>query len=702
MADLKQTLIQLNENLSILREREARYAGNAPVELLNQITDHEQAIALTEQARQGQLSEPDWREALRPLLVNIRDRGEQAPETCGVSIGDVDGGIIGSIIAGGNVSNVQVAHGSNIAQASHGGKASVNVTDQRGQQISGDQYNVAGDQHNYQVEKESPAWRRWSIIVGIVTIIGVIATVLAVPQFNAVVFPERTITSTPLPVTLATEGESLILIATFHETGANKTEPHVKIKRAIEDAAKEVGLDTLRVEIEPTILTADQREEVEALGELYNAEMVIWGEDTGVQILVNFYNLKQRDFDAAKVEISEELRTQIVNPNAYAEFVLRDLPGQLTFLAFFTIGQALISKEEYVTARDVIEGGISSLAPNSKPEGLADAYFRVGWLYSGPLADSRFSIDNYSKTIRVDPAYAAAFVNRGSEYAKLGEYEKGLDDFNQALDLKPNLVEALVGRGGVYLLQENYQTALSDLNKALNLDPEYFGAYFNRGTIYNNLQNYEAALADFNYAVELNPDYAANYTSRGIVYYALQDYGAALADYTRAIELNPEDAIAYNNRGSIYNILQNYEAALADFSRAIELNPDYAGTLTGRGIVYYALQDYGAALADYTRAIELNPEDTVAYNNRVSIYNNILQDYEKALADFSRVIELAPEDAGAYYNRGFNYLAQGKSEQAIVDFETGLQFDTDPASRQRAEKTLAQLKAQLAHPPETK
>jgi len=37
-------LHKLHENLNILREREAKYAGNAPLDLLNQIDDHKQSF----------------------------------------------------------------------------------------------------------------------------------------------------------------------------------------------------------------------------------------------------------------------------------------------------------------------------------------------------------------------------------------------------------------------------------------------------------------------------------------------------------------------------------------------------------------------------------------------------------------------------------------------------------------------------------
>ena len=70
MIDFKDTLLKLNKNLNILKEREAKYAGNAPPELLNWIDDHQTAIELTEQALAGQVEEDEWREALKPLRVS--------------------------------------------------------------------------------------------------------------------------------------------------------------------------------------------------------------------------------------------------------------------------------------------------------------------------------------------------------------------------------------------------------------------------------------------------------------------------------------------------------------------------------------------------------------------------------------------------------------------------------------------------------
>lgn len=67
---LKRYLKILSKDLNILREREAKYGGNAPVELLNQIEDHQTAIALIETRLAGSISDEQLDEQLAPLNIS--------------------------------------------------------------------------------------------------------------------------------------------------------------------------------------------------------------------------------------------------------------------------------------------------------------------------------------------------------------------------------------------------------------------------------------------------------------------------------------------------------------------------------------------------------------------------------------------------------------------------------------------------------
>lgn len=72
MTTLKDILRKTRRNLRILQEREAKYGRDVPLELVNQIGDHEQAIVLLEETLAGEQTEvaiQRLKAALRPLLV---------------------------------------------------------------------------------------------------------------------------------------------------------------------------------------------------------------------------------------------------------------------------------------------------------------------------------------------------------------------------------------------------------------------------------------------------------------------------------------------------------------------------------------------------------------------------------------------------------------------------------------------------------
>ncbi len=73
-SELKQLLAQLQRQLNILREREAKFGGETPLALLNQLEDHVTAVAWVERCLAGEISAETLREKLEPLLLDL-DRG---------------------------------------------------------------------------------------------------------------------------------------------------------------------------------------------------------------------------------------------------------------------------------------------------------------------------------------------------------------------------------------------------------------------------------------------------------------------------------------------------------------------------------------------------------------------------------------------------------------------------------------------------
>lgn len=626
LTDYQAFLLKLHRNLNILREREAKYGGNAPLELLNQIEDHQQAIALTKQALEGEITEVEWKKTTKHLLA----------------------------FSGGQVVNIEA------------------------------ETYVAGDQitHIHTSPKEPPFWSHLSranlvlaAVVGVFSIVGAIAAVLAIPGFSDYVYNFFR----PLPFPPATDKETLIVIATFHHTeGIADTDAHNEIRRAIETAITELNVTNLRVEVEPTRLTGDDQDAARKLGERYGASMVIWGADTGVRVTVNFLNLKEPDYEAAAVKISETERTQLANPSAYARFITNDLPGQLTFLALFAVGQSYYIQADYPQAIRVIEKAVAVLPPQLAPtQGAAEAYFRLGWLYH---KQSQFNqaIVAYTEAIKhtYDPlAWPHAY--RAAAYYQQGNYEQAIADTNNAIKLDQkfdHISFVYIIRGAAYYQKENYQQAIADFTEAIELGAEDAATYFLRGLTYYGQGNYQQAISDYNNVIKLEPKKAEAYRNRGNAYRQLGKYQQATTDYNKAIDLDPNYVDAYNERGTAYQDLRNYQQAIADYTKAIELDPKYVGAYNNRGTAYADLGDYQQAIVDYTKAISLDRKSAGAYSNLGLAYAK-QGDYERAIVNCNKAIELDPELASAYQNRGFIYYKQGDYEQAIADFNKVIKLD---------------------------
>lgn len=374
----------------------------------------------------------------------------------------------------------------------------------------------------------------------------------------------------------AREGEVLIVIATFYVgRGAVDIEAHRQIQDKLLEQADLMELDNVRVEIEPTVLTSDEREEAERLGELYDANMIIWGEDVGIEVIVNFLNLNNPSALAAEVTIEEQLATQLADPPAYAQFMLFDLPEELTFYTFYALGQAYYDEGVYKEAIILVETAVTSVEKTQREiSELSSAYFYLGWLYHITNGDYAMVVDIFTQAITLDPQDAKAYNNRGIAYVEQGEIETAIEDFTQAIILDPQLASVYNNRGNAYTKLGEIETAIEDYSQAIILDPQDVNAYYNRGLAYFEQGEFEIAIEDFTQAITLDPQDAEAYYFRGIAYGDFGEFETAIEDFTQAIALNPQFAHAFGVRGLARREIGDLTEALPDFQQYLILKPN--------------------------------------------------------------------------------------------------------------------------------
>jgi tetratricopeptide (TPR) repeat protein len=194
----------------------------------------------------------------------------------------------------------------------------------------------------------------------------------------------------------------------------------------------------------------------------------------------------------------------------------------------------------------------------------------------------RRAITLLSALIKADPKDPAAYVNRGSVQATVGEMALAISDYNTAINLDPGAVEAWYDRGTTLISMNSYERATADLTEALRLKPDFAPAYCNRGFANFQLGRYDQALADYTKGLELDPkELTYCYFNRGTFSLTTGEYRKAVDDFTKALGQNPSNAAALSRRGQAFEGLGEVSRALEDFRAALQLNPELESAKEG-------------------------------------------------------------------------------------------------------------------------
>lgn len=364
-----------------------------------------------------------------------------------------------------------------------------------------------------------------------------------------------------------------------------------------------------------------------------------------------------------------------------------------------------------------------------KSEYLATAHFKraQAWFETG---DKARAIADYSESLRLNPAQAAAYNNRG---IALEDDAHAIADFTEALARDPKLVVAYRNRGHRWDSLAEHARAIADYTRIIDLDPLDAGAYFRRGLGEFNLRQYDLAALDFRAMLGLRP--ASAYA---IIWRYLSDARiSGPIDAGRELEAGAKDLDRTKWPGPVAHFLAGWLGAddlrrsakqgdaktqveqtcevdhylgqwhllhrRADearrlFERAVATCPktfhEYRGAVA-------ALKPPGDASAasdadrDICNRIESIPGDLIAACTRVAASGQLdaaalaglyhrrgqafakLENWQRAIADFTEVLRRDPDNARVYADRGDAWHAEGDTYKAMADYNASLHLALD-------------------------
>jgi ankyrin repeat protein len=180
------------------------------------------------------------------------------------------------------------------------------------------------------------------------------------------------------------------------------------------------------------------------------------------------------------------------------------------------------------------------------------------------------------KAISADSRNPAAYVQLALIHAAMGDDNKARMAVEEALKIDPNYAPAHQQRGSQLRRAKDFEGAIRQAKLALSLKPDReFEAYshITLGRTYEELQRYDEALNEYREAIRSNPGDGSLSGTLGSAFFSLKRYGEAETAFRRAVEIDPQDSSSVINLASALFNQAKRDDAIKYYQEYLRLDP---------------------------------------------------------------------------------------------------------------------------------
>jgi len=182
----------------------------------------------------------------------------------------------------------------------------------------------------------------------------------------------------------------------------------------------------------------------------------------------------------------------------------------------------------------------------------------------------------YARVIQIAPEWYGTYVNVGSIYDEIGQFEKAIDPLQKSIAIRPSY-PGYVNLGASYFGLRRFDDAAKAYQEAIKLDPQQQVTWGNLG----------AALY---YGGKKDESMVPNRKAADL---ALED-----------LKVNPRDADLLSTVAGYYSVLGDRKKALLYLSQALQYGHNDKGILLDAAGVYNQLGETGLAIEWLGKAVQ--------------------------------------------------------------------------------------------------
>jgi tetratricopeptide (TPR) repeat protein len=291
---------------------------------------------------------------------------------------------------------------------------------------------------------------------------------------------------------------------------------------------------------------------------------------------------------------------------------------------------------------------------------------------AAPILEHAVELDQKSPAAAYQLALVLQRINRVQEAIGL---------LNVVVEKEPENTDALVNLGMALSQAHQAADAVPYLQRAIKLDPSNTTAHQNLAAAYLQINRIDDAIPELKAAIKLSPDLAQVHYDLGVAYKLQDDAEDAIPELEIAKKLSPSGYEPAYVLGLLYMQVARYPEAAQQLEIALKLHPENGEGWATLGSVYNKLDRLPEAAAALREAIRQLPDQADSHLILATVLARQNQpaeaaDERKVAANLMRV-HMNLQRAQVASNSGKSLLAQGKVDEAIVEFRNALAFDPE-------------------------
>lgn len=222
------------------------------------------------------------------------------------------------------------------------------------------------------------------------------------------------------------------------------------------------------------------------------------------------------------------------------------------------------------------------------------------------------AMDNYRKSLEINPNYEDALNNLGYALAGKKQFREAIPFYQRALRFHPEHPEVNNNLGNALSEMGKVDEAIAHYLVTLKQKPEHADAHNNYGIALAMKGRLDEAIEEFHASLRYKPNYASAHSNLGNALAAEQKFAEATVELEQSLRLNPRDAQAHNNLANVLAEQGKLDDAIPHYEQALALNANNPEAHFNLALALLRQGKRDSATAHLTEALRLKPDYAAA------------------------------------------------------------------------------------------